>query len=63
MKMQGYCDVFKLTLLNFEAEVARGQMFTSDVMKARNVHVERQQRDLSQIFTRSRFLYGQVAKR
>ena len=25
----------------FEADVARSQMFTSDVIKARNVHVER----------------------
>ena len=25
----------------FEADVARSQMFTSDVVKARNVHVER----------------------
>ena len=25
----------------FEADVARGQMFISDVIKARNVHVER----------------------
>ena len=26
----------------FEADVARSQMFTSDVIKVRNVHVERQ---------------------
>ena len=31
----------------FEADVARCQMFTSVVIKMRNVHVERQQRDLS----------------
>ena len=43
----------------FEADVARSQMFTSDVIKARNVHVERKQRNLSRFFPRRRFLYAQ----
>ena len=30
-----------LQMDNFEADVARSQMFTSDVIKARNVEVER----------------------
>ena len=47
----------------FEADVARSQMFTSDVNKARNVHVELLYRDLSRIFTRRRFLYAQLEKR
>ena len=34
----------------FEADVTRSQMFTSEVIKARNVHVERYLRD---------FLYAQ----
>ena len=43
-------------------------MFTSDVIKARNVHVERYVErnvhvDLSQIFTRRRFLHAQWEKR
>ena len=40
-RMQGYCDVNKWTMDYFEADVARSQMFTSDVIKAGNVHVER----------------------
>ena len=42
----------------YEADVARSQMFQSDVIKAQNVHVERKRRDLSQIFTRRPFLYA-----
>ena len=38
MRMQGYFDVYKWTIL--EADVARSQMFSSDTIKARNVHVE-----------------------
>ena len=37
--MQVYCDVYSEDY--FEADVARSQMFTSDVIKAGNVHVER----------------------
>ena len=48
---------------NFEADVVRSQMFTSDIIKARNVHVEHSLGDLSQIFTRPHFLYAQWEKR
>ena len=33
--------LFSLQMDYFEADVARSQMFTSDVIKAQNVHVER----------------------
>ena len=46
----------------FEADVARSQMFTSDVIKARKMHAQRWLRDLSQIFTRHRVLYIQWEK-
>ena len=59
MRMQGYCG---LQMNYFEADVARSQMFTSDVIKARNVHIKRQERDLSQIFTRCSFLHAQWGK-
>ena len=48
---------------SFEANVARSQMFTSDVIKVQNVHAELKQRDLSQILTQRCFLYGQWLKR
>ena len=36
-----YNESASLQMDYFEADVARSQMFTSDIIKARNVHVER----------------------
>ena len=44
---------------SFKVYVEKNKMFTSGVIKARNVHAEHEQRDLSQNFTRRGFLYGQ----
>lgn len=44
---------------SLEADVAGRQMFTSDVIKARNMHAERYQCDILKIVTRRRFLYDQ----
>lgn len=52
-KMQSYGDVRRY------GDVVRG---TSDVLKAGTVHVERLQRDLSQIFIRPRFVSAQGEK-
>ena len=38
-EIQVYCDVYSEDY--FEADVARSQIFTYDVTKARNVHAER----------------------
>ena len=39
-KIISILTLYSLQMDFFEADVARSQMFTSDVIKARNVHVE-----------------------
>ena len=58
--MRGYWGVYKGS---FELDVARSQMFISDVIKARNAYVKCKQHDLSQISHGATSYYTQWEKR
>ena len=59
-KMQGYCDIFLRIILKRTSTEARVYMRRHQGAKANTLTLAR---DLSQIFTRRRFLYAQWGKR